>query len=215
MKKAKRYTGIVLAVTAAFFLTACGGKEGAAAETTKAAASAGTAAEADAKESVPAELPEFEAPILLISAGQSADFDMVKVIMDQAGVAYSADNVAEAGSLGDNKTIIVAVGGSSKGLGAAGIDADAELDRVDQVMQEAKEKGLHVIALHIGGEGRRGALGDRYIEPVVSRADYVIVVESGNKDGIFTDLCTQYGIPLDSVDNMAKIPEMMKPLFEQ
>ena len=60
-------------------------------------------------------------------------------------------NITGADLPDDCKTLILAVGGSSKGLGAAGIDADQELARTDALISAAKEKGIIVLALHTGG----------------------------------------------------------------
>ena len=131
----------------------------------------------------------FPTPVLICSAGQSADFEMVKVMFDQNSIPYTADILADESDFGDAQTLVVVIGGSSKGLGAAGIDADAELTRVNELLDAAEAAGLHIVAAHIGGSGRRGSLGDRYIEPVVSRSEFCMVVTGGNDDGLFTDVC--------------------------
>lgn len=156
-----------------------------------------------------------EEPIALTASGQSADFDMMKVILDQVNLSYSADSLMEPEGLNDCKTLIVVIGGSSKGLGAAGIDAETELKRVEKLLSKAKEQGINVLSVHIGGEGRRGALGDRFIEPSVAESDGVIVVAAGNKDGLFTELGTKYGIPVTEVNAMVDTTEVMKSIFGQ
>ena len=101
---------------------------------------------------------------------------------------FTTNNLATSADLGDAKTLIVVVGGSSKGLGAAGIDADGELERLDELMTAAKDAGLSIIAMHTGGEARRGDLSDKFITPVFNMADYAIVVSSGDSDGMMNDL---------------------------
>ena len=80
------------------------------------------------------ELPEltggFETPILLTSAGQSADSDIIKTLCTKANISVELANQATAENLDGVKTLLISVGGSSKGLGAAGIDADQEIARV-------------------------------------------------------------------------------------
>lgn len=97
---------------------------------------------------------------------------------------------------------MIVIGGSSKGLGAAGISADAELERTKALLAEAKKRGMKIIGLHVGGEARRGELSDRFINEVVPSCDYFIVVEEGNKDGLFTKLCGNK-IPLDIVQKIS------------
>jgi hypothetical protein len=155
-------------------------------------------------------------PAFLSSAGQSADIEMIKVLLDRAKIAYKAGAQAKAAELkaSGSKSLLIAIGGSSKGLGAAGVSADAELARIKEVVAEAKKEGLKVIGLHVGGEARRGELSDRFIEEVVPLCDYVIVVAEGNKDGLFAKLCSKASIPLDSVEKIAKVMDPLSKAFQ-
>ena len=129
-------------------MTACGSKPASSAAGSTATGS--TATVEGLKEAI------AEQPALLTSVGQSADVEMVKVMMDKAELKYSIDNMSDGSDLGDAKTLVLAIGGSSKGLGAAGIDADQEIARVEKLINAADEAGLTILALHIGGEARRG-----------------------------------------------------------
>lgn len=144
-----------------------------------------------------------EAPIILTSIGQSADVEMVKALMDNAGLEYTIDKLIKGGDLKDQKTLILAVGGSSKGLGAAGINTEDELVRTNELIKSAKDKDIKIIAMHIGGENRRGELSDGFITPAASNADYIIIVDEGNKDGIFTEIASKNNIPMDIVTSIA------------
>ncbi|MDR7520257.1 MAG: DUF6305 family protein [Armatimonadota bacterium] len=101
--------------------------------------------------------PAFVAdpPVLLTSAGQSADFQIVKILFDRLKVPATAKALAGPEDLANARTLVVAIGGSTKGLGAAGIDADGELARVQTLLARAREAKLKVLALHIGGAARR------------------------------------------------------------
>lgn len=155
-----------------------------------------------------------EQPVLLTSVGQSADVEMVKSLMDNAEIEYEIDKLAKGEDLTDEKTLVLAVGGSSKGLGAAGIDADSELERTKELIEAAKEKDIKIIAMHIGGENRRGELSDKFIDPSASQADYIIVVEEGNEDGIFDDIASKNSIPMDVVDSIGKAIEPLEKAFK-
>lgn len=155
----------------------------------------------------------FETPVLICSAGQSADFEMVKVMFDKNELDYEANILASKDDFGDCKTLVVVIGGSSKGLGAAGIDADAELARVEELLDDAEAAGMDIVAAHIGGSGRRGQLGDRYIEPVVSRSKFCLVVSGGNDDGLFTDICNENNIPMVEVAQMTDCIGVFASLF--
>ncbi len=152
-------------------------------------------------------------PAFLTSVGQSADVEMVKVLMDRAGVPYKADVKVQASALAGSgaKTLVLAIGGSTKGLGAAGISADAELARAKAVIAEAKKLNMKIIGLHVGGEARRGELSDKFVVAATPACDYVIVVEEGNKDGLFNKLCAKS--VLDSVDKISKAGDPLGKAF--
>lgn len=143
-------------------------------------------------------------PALLTSVGQSADVEMVKVLLNRSKIKFTLDSQITADKLkgAGAKSLVLAIGGSSKGLGAAGISPEAELDRSKALIAEARKLGMKVIGLHIGGEGRRGELSDRFITMAVPTCDYFIVVAEGNKDGLFDKLVAGK-FPLDKVEKMA------------
>ena len=156
--------------------------------------------------------PAFPAPYLIMSAGQSADAEMVKVMMTKLKIDdYTLNSLATAEDVVNYGTLIVAVGGSSKGLGAAGIDADQELARVSAILDAATEAGVKVLALHIGGSARRGELSDKFIEPVLSKCQACVVVAEGNTDGLFDQLAETYSFTLSQVE---KIASTVTPLGE-
>ena len=160
--------------------------------------------------------PIADKPAVLTSVGQSADVEMVKVLLDRAKVPYTMDTKIAAAALSatGGKTLIAVLGGSSKGLGAAGISTQAELDRSKALFAEAKKQGMKIIGLHVGGEGRRGELSDKFIVDVLPICDYIIVVADGNKDGVFTKKAEASKIPLDIVDKISKVGEPLSKAFK-
>lgn len=199
----KRLGIILLAAALAASLTACGG-------------SSASAPVAPAPQAQVEGLKEAfaEQPILLTSVGQSADVEMVKVMVEKNELTYTMKTLATPEDIGDCKTLMLAIGGSSKGLGAAGIDADQELDRVKKLISAADEQGLSIIAVHIGGEARRGELSDKFIAPSFEKADYAIVVKEGDKDGLMAGLAANAGIPMDVVASMGEVIAPIKAAFK-
>ena len=130
----------------------------------------------------------FAADIVLTSVGQSPDSMMVRVVLRK--VKIDAENVPllKAEDLKDQKVLIAVVGGSSKGLGAAGINKDQEIERVTALLKTAGEKRIKILVMHIGGEGRRGTLSDAFIEAAAPWGERFIIVDGGNSDGIFDRL---------------------------
>lgn len=221
--------GIFIAASAlTLSLAACGSgassttTTAAAAETT-AAASAETTAAASAETTAAAgaatELTEISAgmcstPAILTSIGQSADVDIANTLCTKAGIEVTMNkNITGADLPDDCKTLILAVGGSSKGLGAAGIDADQELARTDALISSAKEKGIIVLALHTGGSARRGTLSDSFITPAFQGCDAAIVVSEGDSDGLMSGILSGNGTPAIYVDNTAGTLDALKTAF--
>ena len=155
-----------------------------------------------------------EAPILLTTGGQSADYQMVGTLMKNLGMDYTMDNKATSAELGDAKTLIVVVGGSSKGLGAAGIDADGELARVDELIKGAEDAGLSIIVMPTAGSARRGDLSDKFITPIFEKADYAIVVKSGDEDGLMAGVCASNSIPVDMIDAISEVATVLPKAFK-
>ena len=154
-------------------------------------------------------------PAFLTTVGQSADIEMVKVLMGRSAVPFTANAQAKAGDLAASgaKTLVVVLGGSTKGLGAAGISADAEIDRARALLAEAKKLGMTVIGVHVGGEARRGQLSDRFIQAAVPACQYVVVVADGDKDGFITKLCGA-AIPMDKVERISGAVEPLQKAFK-
>lgn len=128
----------------------------------------------------------WAADVTITSIGQTSDGMMLKVLMKRLAVDASYESSLSAQGLGSQKVIIAVVGGSAKGLGAAGVTLDQERMRARLLLQEARKRGIHVLLMHIGGARRRGELSDTFIEATTGLADRLIVVASGNLDGIFT-----------------------------
>lgn len=154
-----------------------------------------------------------ESPVLLTSAGQSADVEMVKSMLGKTDIEFTDNNLATESDLGDAKTLILAVGGSSKGLGAAGIDADEEIKRVSGLIDAAKSKDVKIIAIHIGGEARRGELSDKFIQPTFENADYAIVVESGDSDNMMRNIAKDKGYRIDTISQMTDTITKLEEVF--
>ena len=200
-------------------LAACG--SGASSTTTTAAAAETTAAASAETTAAGAatELTEISAgmcstPAILTSIGQSADVDIANTLCTKAGIEVTMNkNITGADLPDDCKTLILAVGGSSKGLGAAGIDADQELARTDALISAAKEKGIIVLALHTVGSARRGTLSDSFITPAFQGCDAAIVVSEGDSDGLMSGILSGNGTPAIYVDNTAGTLDALKTAF--
>jgi len=144
----------------------------------------------------------FAADIVLTSVGQSPDAMMVRVVLRKMKIDTDSEPLLKSDGLGTRKVLVAVVGGSSKGLGAAGINKDQEVDRVSGLLKAARDKGVKVLVMHIGGEGRRGTLSDAFIEVAAPWADQIIVVDGGNMDKIFDRLVEGKNIRILTAPNV-------------
>lgn len=191
-------------------------------------------------------VPKAKLPVLTTSAGQSPDVTTVNIILEEAGIGYdycdvpTVEILASGVGLGDResapgfhaevhtdlskfpkgtpfKTVIFAIGASLKGMGASGLTVEAEEARLKKLIDYCKANKIFIIAVHLGGESKRGAPGsdnERMIDAVAPFADFLIVTKDGNKDGRFTKISKQKNIPLAEVDYALNIVDLLKQVFE-
>ncbi len=217
MKKKLAVFALCLSM-AAGSLTACGSKSTETAQTQAPAATEAAGAEAGGEAAASGEVKGIteaiaEGPILLTSVGQSADVNVVQTLLKKCEIESDLNATVTADDLGDYKTLVLAIGGSSKGLGAAGVDENQELDRVKGVIAKAEEKGMTIIALHIGGSARRGTLSDKFIPDALAAADAAIIVSEGDSDGMMKGIVTENSIPTAFIDNQVGAVDPLKTLF--
>ena len=211
MKK-KLAAALICLSMAAASLTACGGDTTSTQEAakTETPAAGGEAASGDVKEITEA---IAEGPIILTSVGQSADVNVVQTLLKKCEIDSDLNATVTADDLGSYKTLVLAIGGSSKGLGAAGVDENQELDRVKSVIAKAEEQGMTIIALHIGGSARRGTLSDKFIPDALAAADAAIIVSEGDSDGFMKGIVTENGVATAFIDNQVGAVEPLKTIF--
>ena len=215
MKK-KLAAALICLSMAAASLTACGGDTTSTPAATQEAAktetpaAGGEAASGDVKEITEA---IAEGPISLTSVGQRANVNVVQTLLKKCEIDSDLNATVTADDLGSYKTLVLAIGGSSKGLGAAGVDENQELDRVKSVIAKAEEQGMTIIALHIGGSARRGTLSDKFIPDALAAADAAIIVSEGDSDGFMKGIVTENGVATAFIDNQVGAVEPLKTIF--
>jgi hypothetical protein len=158
------------------------------------------------------DLPRLELP-LITSSGQSPDALMIKLVCDQLKLKADFDKVMSPEKIKGYKTLVIGIGGSVKGLGEAGIDTAEEIDRVNRLIQAARKQGTYVLAAHIGGHPRRGDLADPFIHGAAPKADFLIVRNDGNRDGLFTKIAKDNNIPIIYIEQTLEIRDILKSMF--
>jgi hypothetical protein len=190
--------------------------------------------------------PRAGLPVLTTSAGQSADVTTINIVLEEAGIGYdycdvpTVEMVADGVSLGGResgpgfhvetttdlgkypagtpfKAMIFAIGASLKGMGASGLTLDSEEARLKKVIEYCKQKKIFVMAVHIGGESKRGPAGsdnERMIDAVAPLADYIVVTKDSNKDGRFTKLAEAKKIPLTEIEYALGLVDVVKKVLQ-
>jgi hypothetical protein len=190
--------------------------------------------------------PKIGLPILTTSAGQSTDVTTLNIVLDEAGVPYdycdvpTPEMVADGVGLGGResgpgfhvesttdpakypagtpyKAVVFAIGASLKGMGASGLTLDSEEARLKKVIDFCKSKKIFIMAVHIGGESKRGPAGsdnERMIDAVAPYADFIVVTKDSNKDGRFTKLAQSKGIKLTEIEYALGLVDIVKQVFQ-
>jgi hypothetical protein len=157
---------------------------------------------------------KFASPILISSAGQSADVKMVGMMTKRLQLDAKVEMMAKPDQLAGVKTLIVVPGFSSKGLGAAGISQKDEMARVTALLLAADQKKIPILLVHIGGTARRLGQSDAFNEVAAKHAKYMLVVEQGNSDGFFTKLAGGTKTPLELVKKIPDTTQALEKLFK-
>ena len=146
-----------------------------------------------------------QTPVLIASCGQSPGPAMLKALMPKTGIEVDLKGLATAADLkaGKYKTLIIVMGASLKGMGAAGISIEDELKRTAALLAEARSQKMTVIGAHIEGMKRRSqgaAEGDntdeQSIDAVAPNSDLLLVYKEGDGDGRFTTISNGKKIPM-------------------
>jgi hypothetical protein len=171
--------------------------------------------------------PKLEQPVLLTSCGQSPGPLKIKVFFGKLGIEYVYSVQATVNDLAAKKkegkpfkSLIVVTGASLKGMGAAKVSIEDELDRTKKLIAEARKLGMKVVGAHVEGMERRAqgaAPGDnsdeQSIDAVCPQADVMLVRKDGDEDKRFTTISTSKKIPLILFEKNMELSDVLKNLY--
>ena len=179
---------------------------------------------------IPEGLPVLSPPILVTTCGQSPGALMVTLISE--GLEFACEEVdsmtveelealCESGGDCPITTIdapycvlFVTTGTSLKGLGAAGVDIDAEIERCEALIEFAKRLGIFVIIGQVEGPSRRtDEYDEKSIRSMSPLADLLITRSDVNDDGYFTTLAEENEIPQIFINETIELKELLPLLF--
>jgi hypothetical protein len=166
-------------------------------------------------------------PTVLTSCGQSPGPVKIKVFLQRLKLDFTylpqvtAKDLQEKKKTGTPyKSIVIVTGASLKGMGAAGVSIEEELDRTKALIAEAKKQGMTIIGSHIEGMARRAqgaAEGDNSdemsIDAVCNQAAFLLVRKDGNEDGRFTTISKSKNIPLILYEKDMELEGLLKNIF--
>ena len=154
-------------------------------------------------------------PMVITAAGQSQDVTMVKILAQKEGLTFTFDKLAKSDQLKEHASLVFVTGGSTKGLGAANIDKDQELNRMKALIKAAREAKMSIITMHVGGPSRRGSLSDEFNKLSAENADCLIIVKSGNEDGFFSKMAETKKIPIFLIDKIMEAGKVLNQIFAE
>lgn len=160
------------------------------------------------------EVVKADYPVLITSFGQAPDGNTLSVLSRRIGAETTYETLAPPERMKDFKTVIVSIGVSLKGFGAAGVNLDSEIDRANKIIKTVKENKTKLIMVHIGGEGRRDQMSNKLIEMFSGSADELVVYKDGNADGIFTKIAADKKITLIEIEKLTQLTDILRKILE-
>ena len=166
--------------------------------------------------SLAAESIILKSPLIATTCGQSPGALMVKLISQRAGLECDQEDLLTIEGLKAKpyQTIIITMGTSMKGMGAAGTDINAEVRRINTLIEEARKQEIVIIGAHIEGMARRVDKYDQIsIETVANKADLIIVKADSDSDQYFTKLAEERNVPIYTVQETLDLQQLFEELF--
>jgi hypothetical protein len=166
-------------------------------------------------------------PTLLTSCGQSPGPVKIEVFLKRLKMDFAYVPRAAANDLLEKKksgtpykSIVIVTGASLKGMGAAGVSINDEIDRIKALIAEARKQGIKVIGAHIEGMARRAqgaAAGDNSdevsIDAVCPQSALLLIRKDGDEDGRFTTISKSKNIPMLVFEKNMELEAVLKNLF--
>jgi len=159
------------------------------------------------------EVPKLPTPFLLTPAGQTPDTLMAKILAERAKLDMKFARLATVSDMKGVQTLLLIMGTSMKGLGTAGVKLEDEMGRVNKLIAEARKNNVKVVGMHLGGAEGRDKLTDSVLSKLAPKVDYLVVVKSGDRDGLFTKIANEKKIPLIYMKTVLTLKTLLPEMF--
>lgn len=168
-----------------------------------------------------------EPPVLITSCGQSPGPTTIKIVLQRIKIPFDLEPLATPETLKEKeksgnpyKTLIIVMGASLKGMGAAGISIDDEIKRSSALIAEARRQKIKIIGAHVEGLKRRAqgaSAGDttdeQSIDAVAPNSDVLLVYQEGNSDGRFSTIARAKNLPLIEYQKALDLIPVLEKIF--
>lgn len=167
-------------------------------------------------------LPKYGEPVVVTTMGQSPGALMARMLCQSLGIKVeekdllTADDLVVASKTPATayKAVIITMGTSLKGMGAAGIDIKAEEKRIKAVIDKAKELGMAIIGMQVEGPSRRvDEYDEASIRAVAPYSNLLIIRGDIDGDKYFESLAKSKNIPLVTVVQAMDAKPVLKAVF--
>lgn len=153
--------------------------------------------------------PVGEGPILITSAGQAVDGQIVSLMAKRLHLEADYRPRALATDLYAYNTIIFTVGYSPTGVHETFRTLEDETIRLKRMVIYALEQDIPIIILHLGGSTREDVYTYELFKELAPYSEYFIGLRSMNPEGDFIKLIKQEHVPITLVKNLN---QMLTPL---
>ena len=157
--------------------------------------------------------PIAKTPAVITSAGQSTDTYIIRDITNQLMIRSFFMPQAREVDLKDINTIVFVVSYSSLGMKLQNISYEEEKTRIEKLLLKAKEDGLTVLTVVLGGEQLKDDKTEELLRLIGSRADYIIGLHESRSESILTELAKEGDIPLTLANGVNDISEPFASAF--
>lgn len=157
--------------------------------------------------------PIAEENILITSAGQSTDTYIVKDIANKLMIHNFFMPQAAAIDLAEINTVVFVAGYSAISEKLHELEYDAELKRVEKLLEICDIEEITVITVFIGGKQRRDVKTDAILSLLAPQSDYIIATNEGDYDSLLYEYAKDNEVPITLVKSISDISEPFASAF--